>query len=60
MRRSKSDLRARTEKVQARTENLRRFKSTLREANAEAVGKSQKQKSRITAAQACMRKGREG
>ncbi len=60
LRRSKSDVRARTEKVQRRTETLRRFKSTVREANTEAVGKFQKQKSRITAAQACMRKGREG
>jgi len=49
LRPSKSDLRGSTEKVQRRTETLRRFKSTVREANTEAVGKFQKQKSRITA-----------
>lgn len=58
LRRSKSDLPGRTEKVQGRTEILRCFKSTVREADATVVGRIRKQKSRITAAQACERRPR--
>jgi hypothetical protein len=53
-------MRGRTKTVQGRTENLRCFKSTVRDAEAAVIAQLQKQKSRITAAQACMRKECEG
>ena len=60
MRVSKSALNECTSAVHRRNNGLKRSKSPLPEPHPPMPGKNRKQKSRITAAQACMRKGCEG
>jgi hypothetical protein len=60
MRRCISERIARTNAVQRRNEDLKRRKSALPAINPATPTRFRKQKSRITAAQACMRKGCEG